>query len=102
MSDAIVIGSGVDELVAAHLLGRTGIRVRVVNAQPGSGDPAYAGWVPPQVVRDLDLARNGLAIERPDVWLSASLGEGRFLALTGDVDRTAVSIREISPKDAAR
>ncbi len=101
MSDAVVIGAGADELVAAHYLARAGHRVRVL-APPGDDAQPAGGWVPPHVVRDLGLAGRGLAIVRPDPWACAPLADGSRLELWQDVTRSAESIRRVSPADATK
>ena len=65
---AIVIGAGVDALVAAHLLARRGQQVLVVEERaPAARD---FGWVPSQVIGELGLA---LALDAPDPWATALL-----------------------------
>jgi phytoene dehydrogenase-like protein len=95
--DAIVIGSGADALVAAHFLARGGKQVLVVEERP---PPARdAGWVPPQIVRELGLA---LEVEAPDPWARVVLPDGGMLELWRDAQRTSDSLRRLSDKDASR
>lgn len=94
---AIVIGAGVDALVAAHLLARRGKQVLVVEERaPAAAD---FGWVPSKVVDELGLA---LAVHAPDPWLTAILPDGGKLELWRDVGRTSESIRRLSERDAKR
>jgi phytoene dehydrogenase-like protein len=94
---AIVIGSGVDALVAAHLLGRRGKQVLIVAERaPATQD---FGWVPSQVVGELGLT---LAVDAPDPWVTALLQDGGKLELWRDVRRTSESIRRFSERDARR
>jgi len=94
---AIVIGSGVDALVAAHLLARRGKQVLVVEERaPAARD---FGWVPAQVVGELGLK---LEVQTPDPWASALLPDGGRLELWRDVRRTSESIRRFSERDAQR
>jgi phytoene dehydrogenase-like protein len=94
---AIVIGAGVDALVAAHLLARRGKQVLVVEQRaPAARD---FGWVPSQVVGELGLA---LALDAPDPWATALLQDGGKLELWRDVRRTSESIRRFSERDAQR
>jgi phytoene dehydrogenase-like protein len=94
---AIVIGAGVDSLVAAHLLAGVGHRVLVIAEHP---TPAQEfGWVPPHVVGELKLS---VKVEAPDPWASVVLPGGRTLDLWRDVRRTCASLKAISEKDAAR
>ena len=99
---AIVIGAGVDELVAAHYLARAGRRVLVLDERNAPGDASpEIGWIPPRIVRDLGLERHGLAIHRPDPWVAVPLGAGGRLELWHDMARSVAAIRRISPRDAA-
>jgi len=93
---AIVIGSGVDALVAAHVLARNSKQVLVVEERPPAAQDF--GWVPSQVVAELGLK---LEVQAPDPWVSALLPEGGKLDLFRDPARTADSIRKLSPRDAA-
>jgi phytoene dehydrogenase-like protein len=96
---AIVIGTGANELVAAHLLARGGTRVLAIEEHAGAA--AEIGWAPPQVMRALGLERDAAAVERPDPWLAVPLPEGGRLELWQDVGRSAEAIRRLSPKDGA-
>ena len=98
-ADAIVLGGGANELVAAHVLARAGRKVIVLDPYALHDDE---GWVPPQIVRGLGLERAGLALERPDPWLTIPLASGGRLELTRDVGRSADAIRQVSARDAAR
>jgi phytoene dehydrogenase-like protein len=94
---AIVIGAGVDALVAAHLLARRGKQVLVVEERaPPARD---FGWVPSKVIGELGLA---LAVDAPDPWAAALLQDGGKLELWRDVGRTSESIRRFSERDAQR
>ena len=90
---AVVIGAGADALIAAHLLARRGNDVAVIF----EGKPrADVGWIPPQVLKELDLP--GLDIRHDDPWTA----DGAGLELGQDLARSAASIRQISPRDAER
>ena len=93
---AIVVGSGVDALVAAHLLAR-GRPVTVIVEKASSTD--VAGWIPPQLVSDLGL---DLKIEAPDPWVSAALPDGGKLELWRDIGRTAEALKRLNARDAAK
>jgi phytoene dehydrogenase-like protein len=94
---AIVIGAGVDALVAAHLLARRGKQVLIVEERaPATRD---FGWVPSKIIGELGLA---LAVDAPDPWVTAILQDGGKLELWRDLGRTSESIRRFSERDARR
>jgi phytoene dehydrogenase-like protein len=97
-----VIGSGVDELVAASYLARGGHEVTLLAGHSAAGDHSIEpGWIPPKIVRDLDLDRFGLEIHQPDPIVAALRG-GRRLELTRDITQSAEAIRRFSTADAAK
>ena len=98
--DAIVIGAGVNGLVAAHYLARGGKRVLVVERRAAPDAAADIGWVPAQIIEELNL--RDLRIEQPDPWITAPLDGGGTLELWRDVAKSADAIRRISPADAAK
>lgn len=99
----VVIGGGVNELVAAHWLARAGNAVVVLGEEAGASEAGSApGWIPAAIIRDLDLSRHGLAIRQPDPWICAPLANGGRLELWQDVARSAASIRPLSARDADR
>jgi len=118
--DILIVGAGPNGLVAATYLARAGRRVLVLErgAVPGgqlaagrigAGFDAPAlhpgGHLRPDIVRDLDLARHGLAAgggaDAPYVSL---LPDGESLRLTtrGTDAATLESIGRLSARDAAR
>ncbi len=98
---ALVIGAGVNELVAAHYLARVGCRVIVLDERTAR-EHLDIGWIPPRVVRDLGLEEHGLAIRRPDPWTAVPLPDGGRLDLWQDMARSVEAIRRVSPRDAAK
>lgn len=101
--DAVVIGAGVDALVAAHYLARAGRRVLVLDERKTNGNTAdEIGWIPPHIVRDLALDRHGLKIRHADPWAAAPLPDGGRLELWRDIARSVESIKRVSARDAAK
>ncbi len=116
--DAIVLGSGPEELVGAASLAGGGRRVLVLEAGPEIGgaaaaeellpgfrvDPVHAdaGFLDPRVLRDLELDRYGLALLAPDPVLAALAEEGGALTFWRDPARTRVAIADRSARDAGR
>src|SRR5688572_9304196 len=116
--DAIVLGSGPEELVAAASLAGEGRSVVVLEAGPSIGgtaaaeellpgfrvDPVHAdaGFLDPRVLRRLELDRHGLALLAPDPVLSVPAERGSALTFWRDPARTRASIAGRSGRDAGR
>jgi len=114
--DAIVIGAGVNSLVAAWRLAAAGLRVLVLERRETEGGslvteeiaPGFRvdtarhdiGWIPPVVARA--LAVRGVALVRPDPEIVAPLADGGALLLSPDVAQAAAAIQQHSPRDAER
>jgi phytoene dehydrogenase-like protein len=100
---AAVIGEGSDALVAAQYIARAGHDVTVVRGGDSPYEPRIeSGWIPPQVVRDLELERHGFAALNEHVWARAALDGAGTLDLSEDIAASAEAIRRVSPADAAR
>jgi phytoene dehydrogenase-like protein len=116
--DVIVIGAGVNGLVAAALLSKRGRRVVVLERRDVAGGtnateefhPGFRasacrdepGWLPQRVAGELELARHGLqVVPAPGGLVGVSPG-GPALATYPDVGRTVDALHPISAPDAAR
>jgi phytoene dehydrogenase-like protein len=115
MADVIVIGGGVNGLVAATMLAnagrstvvlersdRVGGCARTSELAPGFRCPtlAHAAAIDPALVRSLALDRHGLEIVRPAADVCAPATDGRPLVLWRRADEARQSIRSFSAKDA--
>jgi len=117
MADVIVIGAGLNGLVAANYLAKAGKSVLVLERRAIVGGQAATetlsdgfmvdvlhagGQLRPDIVTDLDLARHGLPAATSDALISL-LPDGRQLRLAAEQDaQTQASISAISRKDAER
>jgi phytoene dehydrogenase-like protein len=105
---SVVIGSGANELVAAHYLARAGHEVLVLAQNTPPEDAMLdSGWIPPGIIRDLDLQTKSdtaaaLSVYSADPWMVGMLPDGERLELWNDPARCAESIRRFSPRDAER
>jgi len=99
----IVLGSDANALVAAHFIALADHAVTLFQERAVPDDGALdAGWIPPQIIRRLDLDRYGLRVHAADPWAVIPLADGDRLELARDVARTAEAIRKVSPRDAAK
>ncbi|MEX2282578.1 MAG: NAD(P)/FAD-dependent oxidoreductase [Gemmatimonadota bacterium] len=114
--DVIVIGAGLNGLTAAVYLAKAGKRVLVIDERAQMGGtavseelaPGYriepvaidSGWLSPQLMRDLDLARHGLALLPLETALVTPRVDGAAFTLWSDQRKTLEALRKESPRDA--
>ena len=117
-SDAIIIGGGHNALVAAFYLAKAGRRPLLLERRPLVGGCATSeefapgfrsstlahtlGPLRPAIVRDMQLERRGVKFVRPDPRIVSIGADGRALAFSTAVARTADAIKPFSAKDAAK
>jgi phytoene dehydrogenase-like protein len=118
--DGIIVGTGHNALVLQAYLARCGLRVLSIDraARPGGGlttedDPHLPGFrhnthslfhraaTAMPWYRDLELQRHGARYVEPELNVALILPDGRSLQWWTDLDRTAASFAEFSPRDAA-
>ncbi|MGY1915907.1 phytoene desaturase family protein [Blastococcus sp. SYSU DS0973] len=118
--DAVVIGSGINGLVAAALLAKDGRDVGVYERNPRLGgairtetDTPAPGWTtdllscwhplfvggPAYPLLQDDLAARGLVYRNTDLPAAAVLGDGSTAVLSTDADATAADFDRLSPGD---
>jgi phytoene dehydrogenase-like protein len=117
MHDVIVIGAGVNGLVAATFLAKAGLKPLVLEKSdrvggsaittevaPGFRCPAltHSAAIDPAVMRSLALDRHGLQIVRPATHAFAPTLDGRGLVLWADQARAAREVAAFSARDAER
>jgi phytoene dehydrogenase-like protein len=117
--DVIVIGAGLNGLVAATYLARAGRRVLVLERKESVGGiavteeliPGYhfsacsdavSSYLAPEIVADLKLADRGLDLVDVDPLVASPQPDGRCLTIWRDPARTASEIEPFSAADAAR
>ncbi len=115
--DAIVVGGGHNGLTAAAYLARAGRSVLVLERRAIVGGAAVteevvpgcrvsscsyiASMLTPAVIRELGLAKHGLAMVPCDPALNMPMADGRLVRLWADPARTAAELRPYSARDAA-
>jgi phytoene dehydrogenase-like protein len=116
--ELIVIGGGVNGLVTAAYLAKAGLKVLVLESRDTPGGlttteetvPGFrfdavgldAGWVLPDIVRDLRLGSHGVELVVPETSVFSPLPDGRALTIRTDPVRTAEGLARFAPEDARR
>jgi phytoene dehydrogenase-like protein len=117
VSDAVVIGSGPNGLVAANMLADAGWEVHVLEAEPDpggavrSGELTLPGYVHDRFsafyplgvasphMRALRLDEHGLRWRRSEIAVAHPSQDGTVAALSLDEDETAASLEAFAPGD---
>jgi phytoene desaturase len=114
--DAVVVGAGHNGLVSAAYLARAGLKVGVFEKRPIVGGAAITEEIwkgfrisrlsyayslfDPQIVRDLQLEKNGLRVVSTDPDLFVPFPDGKHIFIWEDAQKTSKEFEQFSPKDA--
>ena len=116
--DVVIIGGGHNGLVTAFYLAKAGFKPLVLERRPQTGGAAItaefhpgfrgsilahsAGPLRADIVRDMQLEKNGLRFITPEVGVTALSPDGRALVLYSDIRKAVEEIGKFSVKDAAK
>ena len=116
--DVIIIGGGLNSLVTASILGKSGKQVLVLEARDQVGGMASTiefapgfkcnavhdtvKWIDTRVLKKLDLDTNGLELVQPDLVRIVLGNNNDHIAFYQNAKQTADSISNHSKKDAAK
>ena len=101
--DALVVGGGVEGLVAVSLLAKAGLRAQLLERSAilfGHAGPATLSALDPVVVKELRLAKHGLKFAARDLSLTALRHGGVNAIVNRDRHATARSLAALSQADA--
>ena len=110
--DSIIIGSGINSLVIAAILGKKGKKVLALEARSQIGGLSSSmefssgykcnmihdniKWIDLRVLKELNLENHGLKIIKPDVVRIALGDNGKHIRFNRDPIKTAESIANFS------
>ena len=116
--DSIIIGSGINSLVVAAILGKQNKKVLVLEAREQIGGLSSTielkegykcnaihdslKWIDPRVMKTLKLQDRGLKIIKPDIMRIALSKEGKHIFFNRNPLKTVDSIADISKKDSLK
>ena len=116
--DSIIIGSGINSLVVAALLGKQNKKVLVLESREQIGGLSSTielkkgfkcnaihdslKWIDPRLMKTLKLQDHGLKIIKPDIVRIALGLEGKHIFFNRDPSKTADSISNISEIDSLK
>ncbi|MEA1882507.1 MAG: NAD(P)/FAD-dependent oxidoreductase [Candidatus Marinimicrobia bacterium] len=114
--DVIIVGGGLNSLIAASILAQSGKKVLLLEARDQVGGLASTSefapgfkcnvindvvkWIDPRVMKQLNLESHGLELHSPDIVRIALDTQGQHIVLHRDPNETAGSIANHSEKDA--
>jgi phytoene dehydrogenase-like protein len=116
--DVVIIGGGHNGLVTAFYLGKAGFKPLVLERRTITGGAAIteefhpgfrcstlahsAGPIQAEILRDMQLAKQGLKLITGDIGVVSLTTDGRALTLYHDEKKAAQEIARFSAKDAAK
>ena len=116
--DVIIIGGGLNGLVAAYYLAKAGFKVLILERRPVVGGGAITeefhpgfrcstlahvtGPLLPKISRDMQLTKHGLAMLEPQARVCSLAPDGRALVLYQEASKSAEEIAKFSARDASR
>ena len=116
--DVIIIGAGINGLIAASILGKKGKHVLVLESRDQIGGMASSiefspgfkcnlindsiKWIDPRLVKLLDLEACGLELVQPEILRIVFGNNGEHISFHKNVDKTIDSISKHSIEDSRK
>jgi phytoene dehydrogenase-like protein len=116
--DIVIIGGGHNGLVTAFYLAKAGFKPLILERRDQVGGAAItdefhpgfhcstlahsAGPIRPDIVRDMQLEKQGVRFIAPETCVTALSPDGRALSLYQDTNKSAQAIAAFSEKDAEK